>query len=123
MSDKNCMKCKKPLEGGIPICQDCRMEFKDSVDPITKQEVSGFTKLAEFLNSFEGDKSDLMYLIKSEISDRQGSIISCCKVINDPVKGSIDLEAPDGNQFAKQKLEEIRKLYNALAIIKKHYGG
>ena len=123
MSDKKCMKCKKPLEGGIPICPDCRVEFKDSVDPITKQEINGFTKLAEFLNNFEGDKDDLVYLIKSEISDRQSSIVGCCKVVTDAAKGTINFDAPDGNKFVTQRVEEIRKLYNALDIIKSKYGG
>jgi len=123
MNDKKCMKCKEPLQGTLPICQDCRMRFKDSTDPVTKQEISGFTKLAEFLNGFEGDKNDLIYLIKSEIADRQSWVISCCKVVTDLENGTISLEPPDGNRFAKQKVDEINKLYNALAIIKRHYGG
>jgi len=122
MSDKKCMKCKEPLQWTLPICQDCRLEFKDSIDPVTKQEISGFAKLAEFLNSFEGDKNDLMYLIKSEISDRQSWVINCCKVVTDLENGTISLEAPDGNRLARQKVDEINKLYNALAVIKKHYG-
>ena len=123
MGDKKCMKCKGPLEGGIPICHECRMEFKDSVDPISQEEIIGFVKLAEFLNSFEGEKDDLVYLIKSEISDRQSSIMSCCKIVADIEKGTIYFDAPDGNKFAKQRAEEINKLYNALAIIKSKYGG
>ena len=123
MGDKKCMKCKRPLEGGIPICQSCRAEFKDSIDPITKQEISGFAKLAEFLNGFEGNKNDLVYLIKSEISDRQSSIASCCKVVTDAEKRAIYLDAPEGNKFAAQRAEEIQKLYNALAVIKSNYGG
>lgn len=123
MGDKKCMKCKKPLEGGIPICQNCRVGFKDSIDPITKKEVSGLVKLAEFLNSFEGDKDDLVYLIKSEIADRQCLIISGCSVVIDSENGTISIDAPHGNSFAEQRVYEINRLYNALAILKSRYGG
>lgn len=123
MEDKKCMVCREPLEGGIPICQRCKVGFKDSTDPVTKQKVIGFTKLAAFLNGFEGDKGDLVYLIKSEISNRQSLIISSCKVVEDVDGHTLDIEAPEGNQLAKRKLEEIHKLYDALNIIKKHYGG
>jgi len=112
---QKCMKCKNPLEGSIPICKDCRVEFKDHTDPKTKERVNGFAKLARFLNSFEGDKNDLIYLIKSEISGRQSMIISSCRVVID--HESICLSPPDGHNLAKQKVDEINKLYSALAIV------
>lgn len=112
------MKCRGAPDSGLPICTKCRMEFKDSIDPRSKQEINGFVKLAEFLNGFEGDMADLMWLIGSEIADRQCLIISQCNV-----DANARIEAPDGNHFAKKRIEEIGKLYNALSIIKKHYGG
>ena len=122
MSEK-CMKCGEHPDGGLPICSKCRAEFKDSIDPVTKQEVRGFVKLAEFLNAFEGDKGDLIWLIKDELANRQSLIISMCEVDLDYSEGTIGLKAPDGNLFAKKNLEEIHKLHNALSIVKKHYGG
>lgn len=123
MSKEKCMKCREATDNSLPICTKCRMEFKDSIDPKTKEEIDGFQKLADFLNGFEGDRDDLIWLIKDEIADRQSLIISNCKIVNDIERGLLHLEAPDGNAFAKKRVEEIGKLYKALAIVKKHYGG
>lgn len=118
MSVEKCMKCGNAPDTGLPICTKCRMEFKDSIDPKSKQEINGFVKLAEFLNNFEGDMTNLIWLIKSEIADRQCLIMSQCNI-----DMNCRIEAPDGNHFAKRRSEEIDKLYNALSIVKKHYGG
>lgn len=111
MGEKKCMRCKDIQQGGIPICDSCRMELKK------------FSVLTDFLNSFDGDKDDLIWLIKSEISDRQSFVIDKCRVIADVAKGIIYLEPQGGSIFAKEKVEEINKLYNALAIAKSQYGG
>jgi hypothetical protein len=108
MADK-CMRCGKHEDSSIPICPACRLELKD------------FQKLADFLNKFDGKKEDALWLISSEISDRQSLIINSCKVTHNS-DGEIRLEAPNGNQFVQQKIEEIEKLYRAKNLLKEHYG-
>jgi hypothetical protein len=109
MTEK-CMKCRKDAGGSIPICPTCRVEMKD------------FQKLADFLNKFDGKKEDALWLISSEISDRQSMIINSCKIVHDLEGGGIRLEAPNGKPFVQQKVEEIEKLYKAKSILKEHYG-
>lgn len=105
-----CMRCGKEEDSSIPICPACRMELKD------------FQKLADFLNKFDGKQEDALWLISSEISDRQSAIITSCKIVHDVEHGGIHLEAPNGKPFVQQKLEEIDKLYRAKSLLKEHYG-
>lgn len=111
MDERKCMKCGDIRNNGIPICDCCRVELKN------------FSALTNFLNSFDGDRDDLVWFIKNEIADRQSFIISQCKIVTDMERGIIYMEPQSGNAFAKEKAEEISKLYNALAIIKNRYGG
>lgn len=105
-----CMKCGESPDNMLPMCSKCRREMKD------------FPKLASFLNGFDGNRDDIVWLIGSEISDRQSSIISCSKVVHDTENGYLNIVPPEGHPLAKQKAEEIGKLYKALSILKKHYG-
>lgn len=81
-----------------------------------------FDKLVDFLNKFDGDKKDALWLIGSEIADRQSMIIGSCKVVHDMYSGTIRLEAPSGKPLTQRKVEEIEKLYRAKNILKGHYG-
>lgn len=108
MAEK-CMRCGKHDDSSIPICPTCRIEMKD------------FQKLADFLNKFDGKKEDALWLISSEISDRQSLVINSCRIVHDSEQGEMRLEAPNGNTFVQQKVEEINKLYRAKNILKEHY--
>lgn len=109
MEKGKCMKCGENPDNLLPMCSKCRVEMKD------------FPTLANFLNSFEGNRDDTVWLIKSEIADRQSLIISGSKVVHNVEDGTIEIMPPDGHPALKQKAEEIRKLYKAMAILKKHY--
>ena len=106
---ERCMRCRERPDNNLPMCTTCRMELKED-----------FQKLADFLNKFDGDKKDALWLIGSEIIDRQCLVMSSCKIIHDV--GGIRLEAPAGKPFIQQKIEEIEKLYRAKNILKNHYG-
>lgn len=105
---ERCMKCGKSPDNNLPMCSTCRMDMKDD-----------FQKLADFLNRFDGNKEDALWLIGSEIADRQCLVISCCKVIHDV--GGTRLEAPSGKPFTQKNIEEIEKLYRAKNLLKSHY--
>lgn len=106
-----CMRCREEyVDSSLPMCCKCRVDMKD------------FDKLVDFLNKFDGDKKDALWLISSEISDRQSTIIGSCKVIHDKDSGAIRLEAPSGKPLTQRKVEEIEKLYRAKSILKSHYG-
>ena len=107
MAEK-CMMCGKQPDNNLPMCSACRMELKD------------FQKLADFLNKFDGDNKDALWLIGSEISNRQCLVMGSCKIVHD--QGGTHLEAPAGKPFTQQKIEEIEKLYRAKNILKEHYG-
>lgn len=109
MTEK-CMKCGKYADNSLPMCPSCRIEMKD------------FQKLADFLNKFDGKKEDALWLIGSEIADRQSVAISSCKIVQDLESRTMYLEAPNGKPFTRQKVEEIEKLYRAKSILKGHYG-
>lgn len=106
---EKCMKCGKYVDNSLPMCSTCRIEVKD------------FQKLADFLNKFDGKKEDALWLISSEIADRQSLVISSCKIVHDEHRGT-HLEAPSGKPFIQQKVDEIEKLYRAKSILKSHYG-
>ncbi len=103
-----CMRCGKHPDNNLPMCSACRLDMKE------------FQTLANFLNKFDGDEKDALWLISSEISDRQSTVIGSCKIIHD--ERGIHLEAPSGKPFTQQKIEEIEKLYRAKNILKRHLG-
>lgn len=105
---EKCMRCGKRPDNNLPMCSTCRIELKE------------FQKLADFLNKFDGNKEDALWLIGNEIVDRQCLIMSSCKVVHDT--GGTHLEAPSGKPFTQQKIEEIEKLYRAKNILKGYYG-
>lgn len=110
MAEK-CMRCMEEYaDSSLPMCPKCRIDMKD------------FDKLVDFLNRFDGDKKDALWLIGSEISDRQSMIIGSCKVVHDMDNGIMRLEAPIGKPLAQRRIEEIEKLYRAKSILKDHYG-
>lgn len=106
-----CMRCRDEyVDSSLPMCTKCRVDMKD------------FDKLVDFLNKFDGDKKDALWLIGSEIADRQSTVIGSCKVVHDMESGTIRLEAPNGKPLTQRKIEEIEKLYRAKNILKGHYG-
>jgi hypothetical protein len=124
MEDRICVKCGEVSENGLPLCSECRISLKEFVD------------LAKYLNGFEGDKDDLLWIISSEISDRESRIINNVRVKNDYANGVIDLIPiePSGSTLAKKPrlwnkyvsiklaVEEIGKLRKALRVAKEYYG-
>jgi hydroxymethylglutaryl-CoA reductase len=106
-----CMRCRDEYaNSSLPMCRKCMIDMKD------------FDKLVDFLNKFEGDKKDALWLISNEIADRQSMIIGSCKVVYDIENGEMHLEAQSAKQFTQRKIEEIEKLYRAKNILKDHYG-
>ena len=106
--DEKCMKCGKYVDNSLPMCSTCRTEMKD------------FQTLADFLNKFDGDKRSALWLIGSEIADRQSLVINSCKIVHD--ERGTHLEAPSGKPFTQQKVEEIERLYKAKNLLKGYYG-
>jgi len=119
-----CAKCQEPSDNGLPLCDICRESLKD------------FGALATYLNSFKGSKEDLYWIIGSEISSRECSIISHVKIENDYENGVIKLVPIEPSDSTlgkkpwlwdkylsiKRTIEEISKLRRALNIAKEHYG-
>lgn len=124
MEKRICAKCQEPSDNGLPLCDKCREGLQD------------FGALATYLNSFKGNKEDLYWIIGSEISSRESSIISHVKIDNDYANGIIKLVPiePSGSTLGKKPwlwekylnikrtIDEIAKLRRALIIIKEHYG-
>lgn len=124
MEKRICAKCQEPAENGLPLCDNCREDLKD------------FGTLATYLNSFKGDINDLFWIIESEISSRQCSVISHVRLVNDSTNGTVIFKPiePSGCTLEKKPwlwkkylnithtLDEITKLKNALRIAKEHYG-
>jgi hypothetical protein len=124
MENKVCVKCGEESNNKLPLCDFCREELKD------------FGALVEYLNSFGGSKEDLLWIIGSELSSRECSIISQVRVENDFANGKI-LMVPiepssstlkvkpwlwDKFEHIRQTIEEISKLRRALGIAKQYYG-
>lgn len=106
-----CMRCKEGyVDSSLPMCPKCKIDMKD------------FDQLVDFLDKFDGDKKDALWLISSEISDRQSMIINSCKYVYDPESGKRRLEAPGNKPSTQRKMKEIEKLYRAKDILKSHYG-
>lgn len=103
-----CMRCGKLPDNNLPMCSACRIDMKD------------FQTLTDFLNKFDGDKKDASWLIGSEIVDRQGLVMSSCKIVQD--ERGTRLEASSRKPFTQQKIEELEKLCKAKNILKAHFG-
>lgn len=123
MDARNCVKCGNESKNGLPLCHNCRDELRS------------FVALAEYLNKFSGSKQDLLWIIGSEISSRESSIISHCNVEMDYANGIINLVPiePSNSTLkvkpwlwdrflnAKETIGEITKLRRAYGIAKEHY--
>jgi len=107
---ERCMRCGKHPDNSLPMCSTCRVDMKD------------FQTLADFLNKFDGDKRDALWLIGSEIADRQSTVIGSCRVVHDLERGEMRLEAPSGKPYTQKKIEEIEKLYRARNILERYVG-
>jgi len=119
-----CAKCERPSENGLPLCNECRKELRD------------FGALAAYLNSFKGDKEDLFWIIRSEICNRESSVINDVRIEMDYANGLINLVPiePSGGTLEKKPwlwnkylgikntIDEISKLRRALRIAQEHYG-
>lgn len=124
MEKRICVRCGKESDLKLPLCGSCRDSLAD------------FKSLTEYLNSFEGSKEDLLWIIGSEISSRECSIISNVKIENDFVNGKvllIPIEPSSSTlkvkpwlrkkyEHVKQIIEEISKLRRAYRIAQQHYG-
>lgn len=121
--ERICVKCGKPTDNGLPMCSDC------------KTSLSEFNKLADYLNHFSGSKEDMLWLIGSEISRRQSSIINSVKVIPRPDLGIIEMVPIEPSSSTlkgkpwlwdrflniKETIKEIGRLYRAENIARKYY--
>jgi len=124
MEQQICARCGKISDVNLPLCGPCRESLAD------------FRKLVEYLNSFTGSKEDLLWIIGSELSNRESAIISQARVENDFVNGIIVMMPIEpGSQTARAKpwlkrrylhikdtIDEIYKLRRALGIAKRYYG-
>ena len=124
MEKRICAKCQEASDTGLPLCGKCRESLED------------FGALTTYLSSFKGDKEDLFWIIGSEISKRESSIINNVNVVNDCANGVIKLIPIEPSnstlenkpwlwnkyQYAKDMVDQISKLRRALNIIKEHYG-
>lgn len=122
MENKICVRCGYS-DSRLPLCNKCREELRE------------FNALAEYLNSFKGSKEDLLWIIGSEISNRESSIISHVKVVINPASGTIELVPIEpngyiikGKPWLREKYEhingtigEIVKLRRAQGIVHAHY--
>lgn len=126
MDKIECMKCGYESDNGLPMCDDCRSGLVD------------FITFAKYVNSFEGKKEDLLWLICSEISKKQSSIIGnpkAVKVVFDYAAGTIYMVPIEPSSSTvhkkpylwdryihiKEVIEQINKLYIAANIIRKNY--
>lgn len=122
MENQICAKCGKESDVKLPLCSQCRESLK------------GFNALVEYLNSFTGSKEDLLWIIGSELSDRESYIINdvriefTCEgfVWSQIVPGSSTVKAKPWlkrkYEHIKDALDEISKLRRALGIARRYYG-
>ena len=64
MEKKICVRCREESDSKLPLCTGCR------------GDLTGFNALAEYLNSFAGSKEDLLWIIGSEISNRESYLLT-----------------------------------------------
>jgi hypothetical protein len=124
MENQICARCGKMSDTKLPLCSPCRESLAD------------FNALVEYLNSFTGSKEDLLWIIGSELSNRESSIINHVRVVNDPAQGGlimIPIEPSSSTlktkpwlkrkyEHIKSTINEISKLRRALGIAKQYYG-
>ena len=124
MENQTCTRCGKMSDTKLPLCGSCR------------KSLEGFSALVEYLNSFAGSKEDLLWIIGSEISNRQSYVINDCRVDADYVNGTINLVpiVPSSSttkvkpwlkrkyEHIRDRIDEISKLRRALGIAKQYYG-
>lgn len=124
MEKQICIKCGKESDVKLPLCGSCRESLAD------------FSALVEYLNSFTGSKEDLLWIIGSEISNRQSYVINGCNVKCDYANGVIDLipVVPSSStikvkpylkrryEHIRDKVDEISKLRRAHGIATRYYG-
>lgn len=124
MEKQICVRCGKESDIKLPLCSLCRLSLAD------------FNALVEYLNSFTGSKEDLLWIIGSEASNRESSIISHVRLENDFVNSTIVMVPIEPSsstlkakpwlklkyEHIKRTLDEISKLRRALGIAKQYYG-
>ncbi len=124
MENTICVKCGEESNNKLPLCDMCRDGLRD------------FNALVEYLNAFSGRKEDLLWIIGSELSSRECSIVSHVRVENDFVNGKllmIPVEPSSSTikvkpwlwkkyEHMQDVIHEISKLRRALGIAKQHYG-
>lgn len=124
MENQTCARCGKISDNKLPLCGSCRESLAD------------FKALVEYLNSFTGSKEDLLWIIGSELSNRESSIINDCNIEIDYANGVMNLVpiVPSSstikvrpwlklkNKRINNILDEASKLRRALGIAKQYYG-
>jgi hypothetical protein len=124
MEKQICIRCGEESDSKLPLCTGCRRDLVD------------FSALVEYLNSFTGSKEDLLWIIGSEISNRESYVINDCNVEVDYINSVINLVpvVPSSSTikvkpWLKQKynhivqnINEISKLRRAYGIAKQYYG-
>lgn len=124
MENQTCIRCGEGSDSKLPLCTGCRRDLTD------------FNALAEYLNSFTGSKEDLLWIIGSEISNRESYVINDCNVEIDYTNGVMNLVPiiPSSSTIKvrpwlkrkhghiKDIINEISRLRRALGIAKQYYG-
>lgn len=124
MEKQICIRCREESDSKLPLCTGCRGDLSD------------FRALVEYLNSFTGSKEDLLWIIGSEISNRESYVINDCNIECDYANGIMNLVliVPSSSTIkvkpwlkrkyghARDKIDEISKLRRAQGIAKQYYG-
>ncbi len=124
MEKQICIRCREESDSKLPLCTGCRGDLID------------FSALVEYLNSFTGSKGDLLWIIGSEISNRQSYVINDCNVECDYANGTINLVpiVPSSStmkvkpwlkrkyEHIRDNVDEISKLRRAHGIAEQYYG-
>lgn len=122
MEERICVKCGKESDVKLPLCSECREGLKD------------FSALVDYLNSFTGSKEDLLWIIGSELSDRESYIVNNVR-IRFACGGFVWEQIIPSSSTVKEKpwlkrrcdhveraLNEISKLRRAMGIARQYYG-
>lgn len=122
MEKQICAKCGEESDVKLPLCSSCR------------KSLTSFNALVEYLNSFTGNKEDLLWIIGSELSNRESSIINDVKIVFNGEGLEMVLIVPSSStvkakpwlkrkyEHIKGALDEISKLRRALGIARRYYG-
>ncbi len=122
MEKQICVRCGEESDSKLPLCTRCRGDLTD------------FSALVGYLNLFTGSKEDLLWIIGSELSNRESYIINDVKIVFIG-KGLEMVPIVPGSSTVKEKpqlkrkyehikniLDEISKLRRAMGIVKQYYG-